>query len=139
MIGNAICYAATRPFYTHSHIQLREIIGFLIGAAGIALRTWSRVELGEMFTYVVGIRPKHTLVKTGPYKYLIHPSYTGKTMLVVGALVYMGFWSNFVLLLPVLGFLSKRVENEERVLKEKFGEEFNARKKTVKRFIPYVF
>jgi protein-S-isoprenylcysteine O-methyltransferase Ste14 len=139
LIGNCICYAVTRPFYTKSSLETRELIGFLLAFSGGLLRGWARWELGNLFTFVVGIRQDHELIVSGPYAQLLHPSYTGKLMLITGVIIYMGMWSNLLLLIPVIGFLAKRVQNEEKVLEETFGEKFKMRKAKIKRFIPGIF
>jgi protein-S-isoprenylcysteine O-methyltransferase Ste14 len=54
--------------------------------SGAALRLWCYRHLGSLFTYEVGIRQGHTLVATGPYAHLLHPSYTAAVMLAAGFL-----------------------------------------------------
>lgn len=56
----------------------------VIAAAGAALRAWCFRELGRLFTYEVGIREGHTLILTGPYSLVLHPSYTGTALMAAG-------------------------------------------------------
>ncbi|KAF8578205.1 hypothetical protein K439DRAFT_1395756 [Ramaria rubella] len=48
------------------------------------LRLWCYKALGTLFTYEITIRPNHTLVTSGPYGYVRHPSYTGSVLMMVG-------------------------------------------------------
>jgi protein-S-isoprenylcysteine O-methyltransferase Ste14 len=57
---------------------------------GAALRLWCYRHLGSLFTYEVGIRQGHSLVATGPYAHLLHPSYTAAVMLAGGFLWFCG-------------------------------------------------
>lgn len=45
--------------------------------AFLHFRLWAMRTLGEYFTFQVMIREDHKLISHGPYKYLMHPSYTG--------------------------------------------------------------
>jgi len=54
-----------------------EILLITISILGSLLRWWSFITLGKFFTYNVGIRKEHKLITHGPYRLLIHPSYTG--------------------------------------------------------------
>ncbi len=48
----------------------------LIGS-GLALRVWAIQVLARWFTVDVTIQPDHQLMRSGPYRWLRHPSYTG--------------------------------------------------------------
>ncbi|KAH9847873.1 hypothetical protein C2E23DRAFT_740927 [Lenzites betulinus] len=74
-----------------STFSSRFITGLLLITAGGLFRLWSYHALGELFTYEVNVSDAHHLVTSGPYKYLRHPSYTGLTVLLIGAhLVHQG-------------------------------------------------
>jgi len=61
---------------------------FLIGLAviilGMALRRWAVLALGQFFTVQVQVRSGQTVVDTGPYRFVRHPSYTAIIMSFVG-------------------------------------------------------
>jgi len=121
-------------------LMVREIVAFFIGVGGCALRIWARITLGKFFTYIVTIRSGHKLITSGPYKWLIHPSYTGAILLQIGFALFVRsyFLSLFVVVL-FGSFIHARVQNEELVLEEEFGESFSKRKQHIARFIPFVF
>ncbi|KAG9321724.1 hypothetical protein KVV02_006638 [Mortierella alpina] len=75
-------------------MQLRELktwhlVLTALSVGGSVLRRWSYSTLDQFFTYQLAIRPGHRLVKTGPYTYLRHPSYTGAFFCIGAALSSM--------------------------------------------------
>src|ERR1700759_5719907 len=98
----------------------------LIVACG-AIRAWSIITLGRFFQYSVRIQSGHTVVTTGPYRFVRHPSYTGLSLGVAGyALACGDIWS---LLAPAVlaGFgLTFRIRVEERQLHDALGPGYDA-------------
>src|SRR5262249_39714180 len=52
-------------------------LGVVLFAAGGALRIWPVFVLGERFSGLVAIQPGHTLLTSGVYGVIRHPSYLG--------------------------------------------------------------
>jgi protein-S-isoprenylcysteine O-methyltransferase Ste14 len=111
-----------------------------LALAGMGLRVWSIATLGDYFTYVVKVTPEQTVVDTGPYRLLRHPSYTGALLtgigiglslrlglapLIIGATSLAGYWI--------------RMAVEERALAEGIGEAYRAYMGRTKRLIPYLW
>ncbi|KAI0308737.1 hypothetical protein OF83DRAFT_1073077, partial [Amylostereum chailletii] len=112
------------------------------------------------FTYQLLIRPGHTLITTGPYAHVRHPSYTGFGAMVLGAsltlfgrgsafracgLVGTG-WGRTVLGLWVVRrvadvlHLGPRMAYEDAFLRGEFGEEWvEWAARTPWRVVPYVY
>jgi len=137
----AISYASWRVSHLGSTGLLRrEVIGFFIALFGFALRAWARVTLGRLFTFIVSIRADHRLVTSGPYAYMLHPSYTGSLMQAMGYSLFLSSYVTATFLAVTFGtFLWYRVADEERVLEAEFSDVFTSRREKVARFIPYVF
>lgn len=51
-------------------------IGVILGVASIPLIWWVQVALGSNFSTVLHVRQGHTLVTSGPYRWVRHPMYT---------------------------------------------------------------
>ncbi|KAG0355282.1 hypothetical protein BG005_005810 [Podila minutissima] len=68
-----------------------HVVGSLVAVSAMVLRLWTYRTLDRFFTYQLTIRPGHRLVKDGPYRLLLHPSYTGAV--VNGTAVYMVLWN----------------------------------------------
>src|SRR3954452_3949685 len=50
--------------------------------AGLALRVWAIAALGSAFRTTVEVDPGQTVVSTGPYNWIRHPSYPGLLLIV---------------------------------------------------------
>ncbi|MGI6451662.1 MAG: methyltransferase family protein [Desulfitobacteriia bacterium] len=79
-----------------------------------------------------------SVVKSGVYKYIRHPQYTGLLLLSLGMLIE---WATLPLLIlyPVIVVMYVRLakREEEDMLKE-FGDEYREYMRTTKMFIPYL-
>ena len=95
----------------------------VIMVAGLVLRSWSFVTLGRFFTWNVEVKPGQKIIRTGPYRFLRHPSYTGALMMFVASGVLLRSWvaALFAAIALVLAF-KRRVRHEERLLKETFPD-----------------
>jgi len=123
-----------------------EILLITISILGSLLRWWSFITLGKFFTYNVGIRKEHKLITHGPYRLLIHPSYTVGFFASYAGLVYTMAYPWVRGWLFVLSFslwavaLIMRVANEEESLKDHFGAaEWKKYVSTRWKFIPLVY
>ncbi|KAF8323947.1 hypothetical protein DL93DRAFT_2070079 [Clavulina sp. PMI_390] len=120
--------------------------------------------LGRFFTFQLSIRPHHKLIRTGPYHFVRHPSYTGIYLQVIGFLIILqtSDAAAFVLrsspqvllrhgsvivvalvatfLFVHRNFLRERMIVEEKMLAQAFGKEWDQYVADVPyRLIPYVW
>ncbi|MGI8560208.1 MAG: methyltransferase family protein [Luteimonas sp.] len=114
--------------------------GLAMMAAGMAFRAWSIRVLARFFTVDVTIRPDHRLVRSGPYRLLRHPSYTGALATFYGFALALGdAGSLLVIVLPVTAAFLWRIRIEERVLADAFPDEYPHYARVTKRLIPYLW
>ena len=108
---------------------------FLLG--GLVIRWLSIISLGKFFTVDVAVQVQHTLVHSGLYKYVRHPSYTGLLAEFVGLAVYFGTWvSLVVIVIPITSAILYRIRCEEAALLEKFGKQYQEYMTHTKSLIP---
>jgi len=91
-------------------------LGVVLFAAGGALRIWPVFVLGHRFSGLVAIQPGHTLVTSGIYGVIRHPSYLG---LLVNSLGWaLAFRSTGGVLLTAFTIppLVARIRAEEKLL-----------------------
>jgi protein-S-isoprenylcysteine O-methyltransferase Ste14 len=114
--------------------------GLALIVACVAIRAWSIVTLGRFFQYSIRIQSGHTVVTTGPYRFVRHPSYTGLALGVAGYALACGDpWSLLAAaVLAGLG-LTVRIRVEERQLRDSLGADYAAFAATRKRLIPGLF
>jgi protein-S-isoprenylcysteine O-methyltransferase Ste14 len=114
-------------------------VGVALFAAGGALRIWPVFVLGERFSGLVAIQPGHTLVTSGVYRVIRHPSYLG---LLINSLGWsLAFRSGVGVLLTVLLIppLLVRISAEENLLGSQFGDDYNAYCSQTSRLIPGIY
>jgi protein-S-isoprenylcysteine O-methyltransferase Ste14 len=114
--------------------SLFQILGLLLLFSGVLLFSWSILARGE-YAVSWNMPENHRLVTCGPYKYVRHPSYLAYFLLVLG---FFLAWLN-LLALPCLVaipgyFLS--VETEEKMLMERFGDEYRLYQQRTGKFVP---
>ena len=111
-------------------------LGLALYTVGGVLRIWPVFVLGRRFSGLVAIQPGHTLVTSGIYGIIRHPSYLG---LLVGALGWgLAFRSVVGVLLMVLTVpvILARIRAEEALLHTQFGAEYDAFRARTSRLIP---
>lgn len=114
--------------------------GALFFAAGVFLRIWGIVHLKNQFTRYVTVREGDQIVSTGPYRRLRHPLYTGLFFITLGmALYFTSIIAAIIGGIAVAWALLKRMDYEEALLVEKFGEDYAHWMKQRARLIPYVY
>lgn len=96
---------------------------FAVMLAGLALRTWAVLLLGRFFTWNVAVQPGQNLVRSGPYRFVRHPSYTGALLTFLFGCVLLHSWIAACVAAVVLpiAFL-RRIHHEERLLLATFPE-----------------
>jgi protein-S-isoprenylcysteine O-methyltransferase Ste14 len=132
---------------------------FALTLGGALFRLWSMQTLSRFHTFALTIRKDHELVTHGPYRYLMHPSYTG---LLIATAAYgqfgmgpaakvvlqglFGFgldWStttmNAVSVILGTGMLVGRLRREESMLEEAFGDAYKQFASTRWRLIPFLY
>jgi protein-S-isoprenylcysteine O-methyltransferase Ste14 len=116
------------------------VVGVVMMAAGIAIRQWAVALLGRFFTTDVRVHTDQTVVETGPYRWVRHPSYTGLLMTLLGVGLALGNWASVLalLILPTAG-LAVRIHVEERALLDGLGEPYRRFASSRARLIPGVW
>jgi protein-S-isoprenylcysteine O-methyltransferase Ste14 len=131
-------YTDRKGFWTLNGDAIRWL-GVVLFAAGGALRIWPVFVLGHRFSGLVAIQPGHTLVTSGIYSVIRHPSYLG---LLVNSLGWaLAFRSGVGVLLTALLIppLVARIRAEERLLRTHFGSEYQDYCRRTSRLVPGLY
>ncbi|MFC0437773.1 isoprenylcysteine carboxylmethyltransferase family protein [Kutzneria buriramensis] len=109
-------------------------------ALGGGFRLWSIATLGRYFRAVVHIQENHHVVRSGPYRVLRHPSYTGLLVALLGvALIIGNYASSAIFWLTVVAGILYRIRVEERMLLDGLGDDYAAYMRETNRLIPGVW
>ena len=107
--------------------------------AGLAVRIWAIVVLGQSFRTTVEVDTGQRVVDRGPYRWVRHPSYTGILLLMVGLSLVYGNWPALAVLLVLpAGVLIHRIFVEEAALTEVIGRAYTDYAARTKRLVPGV-
>ena len=113
-----------------------EWSGVLLTAAGVAIAFWARWHLGANWSGVVTLKEGHELIRTGPYRNIRHPIYTGILLALFGTVVATGEVRG--LLAVAIAWLSFywKARREASFLSLEFGEKFAAHATLTGMFLP---
>ncbi len=115
------------------------IVGVLMVFLGSVIRRYCLRTLGQYFTGDVKAKTDQPVIRSGPYRFVRHPSYTAAMIMFTGIGLALGNWVSLVLItIATIAAYSYRVAVEERALLGAIGEPYRAYMKERKRFIPYV-
>lgn len=121
-------------------LWLIRISGILLTGFGLVFRFLARRELGKQYSVHVETSESHELVTKGIYGLIRHPAYLGLLCLFLGIPLCEGSWAGF--LVAFLGGFPAvlcRIRIEEKLLKERFGERYQAYEARSWRLIPYIW
>jgi protein-S-isoprenylcysteine O-methyltransferase len=115
------------------------LAGLLVVVIGVAFSIWARFMLGSNWSNRVTVKENHTLVRTGPYRIVRHPIYSGILLGMFGSALQRGGIRCFVgVLIYGLSFWLK-TRAEERFMVQSFGEEYLEYRHRVKALAPFIF
>ncbi|MEM9279742.1 MAG: protein-S-isoprenylcysteine O-methyltransferase [Pseudomonadota bacterium] len=116
------------------------IAGTLVLVASLRLFRLTHKALGKMWSHSLDLREGHKLVTSGIYEKVRHPMYTAFWMWALGAALLLPNWIAGLSGLVGFGTLFfLRVGQEEKMMRNEFGEEYDAYMKRTKRIIPGIY
>ncbi|KAF9468411.1 hypothetical protein BDZ94DRAFT_1246749 [Collybia nuda] len=126
------------------YLTLLSVTGMALITLGAALRMRCYQAMKSFFTFDLSIRENHSLVRTGPYSVVRHPSYSGMLMVYIGMACWFGSRGSWIRESGVLGTqggkrffgifgtvmgaimvgLLGRMSVEDEALRRRFGDEW---------------
>jgi protein-S-isoprenylcysteine O-methyltransferase len=114
-------------------------VGYGLLLAGMAFAGWARLFLGSNWSSNVTLKEDHTLVRSGPYRIVRHPIYTGLLVALLGTAIAVGELRCFLgVVLAAIAWKVKSV-SEETLMMQQFGEQYASYRKEVKGLVPYLW
>jgi protein-S-isoprenylcysteine O-methyltransferase Ste14 len=114
-------------------------LGLITLCAGLWLFFRSHADLGRNWSISLEIREQHALVQSGVYRLIRHPMYSSFFLLALAQLFLLPNWFAGAAGLLGVGILyAFRVRQEERMMRESFGDEYLGYSAKTKRLIPWV-
>jgi protein-S-isoprenylcysteine O-methyltransferase Ste14 len=106
----------------------------------VLLLWWVQWALDVQFDTTLHTQAEHKLIKHGPYQWVRHPMYTALFLMGLGWFLLTANWFVGVpLMIGIFLVVLSRVQNEEDVLTEIFGDEYQEYMQHSGRFFPPLF
>ena len=134
---NKLLISSILPFWDNLIVSY---IGFVIYLSAGIFVVVGRVQLGKFGSGELITEEDHKLNTEGIYKYIRNPMYSGALIAVIGfGLVFRSIVTLLFVSICYFIVFKMRIDEEERLLYEAFGEEFTEYKKKSKKLIPFIY
>jgi len=114
-------------------------VGVLLLAIAAPLQIASVLALGRFYTRNLGIQPGHRLVTSGPYAIVRHPGYLSSFMLFLGTGLALSSVLGLLAAALTLPVTIYRIQGEENMLVDAFGDEYRRYAARTKRLFPLIY
>ena len=112
--------------------------GVVLAALGLLLRIAAMMRLGARFSPRLALAADHALEQGGLYAKVRHPGYLGALIANLGAALAFASLPGVLLVLGLALVLRTRIAHEERMLEERFGDEYRAYRSRTGALLPRV-
>jgi protein-S-isoprenylcysteine O-methyltransferase Ste14 len=137
-IGIVLAFAGVGRI--HSYPAVIPVIGLILLGLGITTRWAAILTLGKYFSGKVTIASEHRLIKSGLYRHLRHPAYTGALLAHFGlSLCLSNLISLVLIVVPFSVAALYRIHVEEEVLRNAFGKEYVDYARRTRRLVPGLY
>ncbi len=117
-----------------------KVAAMVILVTGLAIRWTAILSLGKAFSANVAIRDSQTVYRSGLYRLVRHPSYSGLLLVFAAIALHERNWlAASVVMVPTTAALLYRIHVEEAALHEAFGAQYESYSSTTKRLIPGIY
>ena len=122
-----------------SRFSAFSVLGLILFVVGVGIRLIGKRALGKYYSYGLRVLPDHKLVTGGIYRYVRHP--ISLAVLVNGPGIPLIFSSlyGFIITLALIPLVLYRIPIEERMLIQRFGDEYRDYMKRTKKLIPFLY
>jgi protein-S-isoprenylcysteine O-methyltransferase Ste14 len=114
-------------------------IGVAIIVMGLAWTVWARKALGDNWSGRVTLKRDHELVRTGPYRWVRHPVYSGALLALLGSMLASGAVSALLGVLLAICALVYKLRIEERFMRVQFGDQYRDYQRVSWALLPFIY
>lgn len=120
------------------HVDALAWTGVVLCIAGLAFCIWARFTLGRNWSGVVTLKGGHELIMRGPYAVVRHPIYTGLLTMFVATVIVLGHVAGIIAMPLVFVSVWIKLRHEEKLMLQKFPDQYAAYQQRVKCLIPFI-
>lgn len=139
MLATVVFYAVNPPWLNVFAIPFPtwvRWIGVGLAVMSVPLLVWVHHTLGKHWSTSLQLQEEHTLVTSGPYRWVRHPMYTALFGFFVGILLISALWLVVPLVVASILMLCTRLGKEETMMIEQFGDAYRAYMRRTGRLLP---
>ena len=130
-------------WFDFANYHLPDIVGWIgaiLFACAAGLLWMAHQALDNNWTPTLGFLEDHSLITTGIYKYIRHPIYGAHLLWAIAQPLILQNWiAGFSFLAVALPQYLLRVDDEEKMMQDKFGEEYQEYLEHTGRLFPKLF
>ncbi len=142
--GAALAWVWRRPLFSPLPVNnqllqtVAPLVAVLLAAGSVYFSRAALKSLGRQWGFIAGVTAAHQLVQDGPYAVIRHPLYTCFYGLISAtAIVWTTPRGLFAATILFWIGVWIRVHTEEKVLRERFGSDFDDYVRRVPAFFPF--
>jgi protein-S-isoprenylcysteine O-methyltransferase Ste14 len=110
--------------------------GIILAGLALGLGAWAAALFRRAGTNIRPFMPSTALVVAGPYRFTRNPMYVGMAGILLGAAVFMGSLTPFIVIPAFMALIAERfIIPEEAKLEATFGREYLNYKASVRRWL----
>ncbi len=132
-------YGDRRDLAVLGDVEMVRYVGLGLFSLGFAAMHWAEASLDRQFSVEVTIQEDHRLVTDGPYRVLRHPRYLGIIVFTTGISLVYRSWLGLILVAALTAVLIWRIQDEEKLMHQAFGADWEAYCQRSWRLIPFVY
>lgn len=125
-------------WFSAAAIASYAAVSLLMGGA-IFLFAWSSSTLGKNWSIEARTLDDHELIRSGPYSRVRHPIYLAMLLFLLGLAASLGHWLQLIVAVPLFLLGTRiRTDAEERLLEDRFGDDFRDYRSSTPAIIPKI-
>jgi len=114
-------------------------LGLAMFGSGFLVMNWAEATLGRHFSIQVTVQEDHNLVTSGPYRFIRHPRYLGILLYNFGLAFAFRSGLGLMLVAALALVLFWRIHDEEALMHQQFGAEWEGYALRSSRLVPFLF
>jgi protein-S-isoprenylcysteine O-methyltransferase Ste14 len=113
-----------------------EALGIALTVAGMAFAIWARACLGGNWSSNVTVKVDHQLIRTGPYRWVRHPIYTGIILAMIGTALNRRTIRGVIAVVLLWVAFTLKSKIEESFMRATFGPEYDEYRQRTGALVP---
>jgi len=134
-----IPFSSKRNWLIFSVITWLGWVGVVLCGMGYWLVFWSGLALGRQYSAEVTLQKDHHLITKGPYRFIRHPRYLGLLLISFGFSLIFHSWLGLIFTAFAKILVLTRIHDEEGLLQDHFGSQWEDYCRKTWRIMPFIF